>query len=172
MNTTNAITVAPFAVAVDQREKAPYAFAGMSSVLVDCRGYGRLVVKVERQFLNTGDYSIVGCEDLVAVERKSLEDLYSTLGQHRDRFEAEFERLNAMDVAAVMIEATWGDVRAPEQSRGMAWRSRLSPKSVMGTIQQWTIRFPKVHWYAPGSRRAAEQGTFLFLERFWRETHK
>lgn len=161
--------VCPFVVARDQREKAPWHFTGMESILVG-RGDGkRLVVKVEQKFLDTGDYSIVGLEDRVAVERKSLEDLYATIGQHRDRFEAEFQRLNGMSVAAVVIEASWSAVWNPTKLRGAAWRSRLLPKSVRGTIQQWVIRYPKVHWFASGSRRAAEKAAFLFLERFWRE---
>ena len=39
--------------------------------------------------LKAGDYTIAGLEDVVVVERKSIKDLFGTLGQHRDRFEAE-----------------------------------------------------------------------------------
>jgi DNA excision repair protein ERCC-4 len=169
-------TVCPFTVACDQREKAPFSFTGMRSILSGRRGGGgagenRVIVKIETKFLDTGDYSIIGFEDRVSVERKSLEDLYSTIGQHRTRFEIEFQRLSKMDVAAVVIEAAWRDVWSPAAARGAAWRSRLNPASVLGTIQQWIVRYPNVHWFAGGSRRGAEKATFLFLERWWRE-HK
>jgi hypothetical protein len=71
-----------------------------------------------------------------------------------------------------MIEATWGEVQNPTAARGLEWRSKLLPKSVFGTIQQWIIRFPRVHWFAPGDRRTAEKGTYLFLERYYREVNE
>ena len=80
-----------YIVAVDTREQKPYRFPHS-----------------EVKTLATGDYSIVGLEDQVAIERKSKEDAYSSLGQGRDRFERELERLSKFDYAAIEANReTW-----------------------------------------------------------------
>ena len=78
-----------FTIAIDTREQQPYAFVGA-------------VTKT----LPTGDYSIVGLEDRVTVERKSKVDAYGSLGHGRARFRREFERLSRLDYAGVVIEDT------------------------------------------------------------------
>jgi DNA excision repair protein ERCC-4 len=152
---------APFEVLVDGREKHPYLFAGLRA---DARlAHRPLAVRWSWAHLPTGDYSLRGCEESVAIERKSMEDLYSTLGQHRDRFEAEHERMSKLDFAAVVIEASWGRIihRPPE-------RSRLDPKTVYRTAIAWSIRY-RVPWFTCESRRLGEVTTFRLLERWWLE---
>lgn len=157
----------PFRIAVDQREQAPYTFAGMQA---DASQNGRpLVVTCETHHLLTGDYSIVGLTETVAIERKSLQDLYGTLGQHRDRFQAEHERLANMAFAAVVVEATLEQaiLRPPANSQ-------LNPKTVYRTALAWQIRYG-VHWLFCGPRRLAEVTTFRLLQQFhrqWSHTHK
>lgn len=163
------IAVCPFTVAVDSREQAPYGFENLP--LPGRRGGKRLVVPVEYRGLAAGDYSIVGLEDCVAVERKSLEDLFATLGQGRERFEREIEKLSIYQRAAIMVEADWREICRPSEFRGR-WRSRLNPRSVWGTVFSWSQRYPRVHWYAMGSRRLAELATFEILERFWKERNE
>jgi ERCC4-type nuclease len=147
-------------VVVDGREKAPYQFCGLRA---DANLRRRpLVVPWEWAYLETGDYSVKGHEGEVAVERKSLADLYTTLGQHRDRFEAEHERLSEMQFAAVVIEASWETIlkHPPEFSK-------LQPKSVYRTALSWAVRY-RVPWFAMPGRRAGEVTTFRLLERWWR----
>ena len=154
----------PFTILIDAREKAPYTFDGLHADAKD----NRRPLSILRQsvFLQTGDYSIAGMEKLVTVERKSLEDLYSTLGQHRNRFEAEYRRMSRMAYAAVVVEADWDTImfRPPP-------RSRLLPKTVHRTMIAWGIRYG-VPCVPMGSRRAAEITTFQILEKFWREYHE
>ena len=109
-------------VLVDDREKRPYTFARCRG---DAReGYAPLAVPTRRVTLPTGDYSLDGLADRVAVERKSLADLYGTLGRRRARFQDELARLNALDAAFVVVEADWRTIlRSPPP------HSRLSPKS-------------------------------------------
>lgn len=156
--------VLPFTIIVDGREKAPYTFTGL---LADAdKKHRPLEVPRKWGYLKAGDYSIDGMESLVAVERKSLEDLYSTLGSHRDRFEAEHERLAAMAFAAVVIEADWATIlRHPPA------RSRLLPKTVYRTAIAWQIRYG-VPWMAVNGRRLGEITTFQILEKFWREEER
>jgi ERCC4-type nuclease len=117
--------------------------------------------------LATGDYSILGLTDRVAVERKSLEDLFGTLGRGRDRFRDEFERLAEMDVAGVVIEASLSDIikRPPEHSR-------VSPRAVVATVISWSQRWPSIHWWFADSRRLGEIFTFRILERYWNDQHR
>lgn len=160
-----AIQVAPFTVVVDNREQSPFAFQNLPA-RTDARGRA-LVVRTVVKYLPTGDYSIDGWESRVAVERKSLADLYGTLGQNLDRFRNEMDRLSAMEFAAVVIEATWAEICAPQRYRS-DWQSKMHPRSVWGIIHALAQRHP-VRWFAFGTRRLAEIGTFEILERFWRD---
>ena len=175
LSTEATITICPFMIVIDNREKAPYSF----TELPPKKKYSKsrknatttLHVPTETRYLPTGDYSIDGLETRFALERKSLEDLYSTIGQHRERFENELERLNNLDFAAVIIEATQREIWAPSRHRP-DWRSRLDPRSVEGSIVAWSIRYPRVHWWAVGGRREGEVRAFEACEKFWREGKK
>jgi DNA excision repair protein ERCC-4 len=157
------ITV-PFTVLVDGREKAPYRFDGLLAPASQKKR--PLMVTTEWTHLKTGDYSVQGLENVVVVERKSLADLYSTLGQHRKRFEAEHERLATFTRACVVIESDWdGVLNWPPE------RSKLNPKSVFGTAASWYVRYG-IPWFAMEDRRLAEIFTFRFLEKAWREFHE
>lgn len=155
------IAETPFTVIIDRQEKAPYAF---SSIRTDSdRQYRPLVVKTRFASLATGDYSIEGFESAVTVERKSLSDLYTTIGQHRERFEREHERMAEMEFAAVVIEEDWNTIlRQPPT------RTRLPPKNVFRTAVSWMQRYG-VPWLAMADRRLAELVTFRLLEKFWKE---
>jgi len=72
--------------------------------------------------LTTGDYSVVGLEHHIAIERKNLMDLLGCVGQHRDRFEREVQRLLAYPVRALVVEATWADIEAGQ------WGPRSRPR--------------------------------------------
>jgi ERCC4-type nuclease len=154
----------PFAgtILIDKREQRPYSFAGFHA---DARAGGvPLAVATRVVCLPTGDYSLEGYGDTVAVERKTLADAYATLGQGRDRFERELERLAQMPFAAVVIEADWRTIiRHPPA------HSRLNPKTVYRSVIAWQQRFPNVHWWACPNRRFAEVTTLRVLERFLKD---
>jgi hypothetical protein len=153
--------VVPFVVLIDGREKAPYRFDGLRA---DARQRRRpLVVRTEWAHLDTGDYTIERWENKIAVERKSLEDLYSTIGGHRERFKDELRRLDDMAVAAVVVEADWSTILESPP----VW-TRLPPKVIFRSVLSWQQRFPRVHWWFLPDRRRAEITTFRILERFWR----
>jgi len=61
---------------------------------------------VVEKALKAGDYSIQGFETVVAIERKSVNDLYGSLGQGRKRFEREMQRLMEYRYKALLIEGT------------------------------------------------------------------
>ena len=63
--------------------------------------------KVERKKLDVGDYSIKGYEDRIAIERKSLGDLFGTLGSGHKRFKAELNRALEYDYFAIVIDGSY-----------------------------------------------------------------
>lgn len=148
----------PYPIIVDTREQAPYSFAGIQSDAKE--GGGNYAVEVHRRGLGSGDYSVAGLEEIVAVERKSLQDLYGTIGQGRERFVRELERLSEFRYAAVVIEADWRQIVFDPPDH-----SRLTPRAVHRSIVAWAQRYPRVHWWPCPDRRFAELTTFRILKR-------
>jgi len=142
-----------FVVIVDTREQNPYTFEDISPPPDIVTGG-----------LKTGDYSIEGYESRIAVERKSLVDLYGSVGNGRKRFEKEMERMFDLEFAAVVCEADWFTVLRNPPSR-----SKMNPKSVYATILAWMQRY-RVHWLMCPNRSFAEKTTYRMLERwYWDE---
>ena len=141
----------PLCVVVDTREQAPYTFACITPPPL-----------VEVATLASGDYSVKGLEDQVAIERKSLADAFGTFGQGRERFERELSRLAQMRFAAVMIEAPWEQIilQPPRQSK-------LNPKTVHASVVAWQVRFQTIHFWTCPNRVFAERTTYRLLKRFW-----
>ncbi len=81
--------------------------------------------------LTTGDYSLVGLEHVVSVERKSLPDFIACVGVERERFQREVMRLLAFDVRCLVIEATWPDLERGE------WRSKVTSSAAIGSTLGW-----------------------------------
>lgn len=155
----------PGTILIDTREQQPYTFAGFRADKRD--GGGPLVVDTETVGLSSGDYSLAGYADRIAVERKSLNDLFGTLSQGRDRFERELTRLDAMPFAAVVVEADWLTIfTAPPQF------SQLEPKTVFRSVLAWCQRFPRVHWFNVPDRAFGEAITLRILQRFLKDRGK
>lgn len=88
-------------------------------------------LSVVRGGLPTGDYSVRGLENEIAVERKSLADLVMCCGAERDRFEREVQRLLAYQCRLLVVEATWTQIEAG------GWRGQLTPAHVRGALFSW-----------------------------------
>ena len=159
----------PFCVLVDSREQAPLHFRNIVDRVRNARTgevqYRPLLVETKVVALKSGDYSIEGLQDRVAVERKGLGDAYGTFGGGRDRFERELERLNAMEFAAVVIEAGWKSIvnyRPPGNAE-----MKFTPKMFHRSVIAWQQRYPRVHWWTCDTKDFAEKTTFRILQRFW-----
>lgn len=153
-------TAFPGTVVIDTREQLPFAFAEHSAPP------RRNAVRVYRvpiviATLRSGDYSLVGQEDRIAVERKSKADLFGTVGQGRERFVRELARMNAMEFAAVAVECELSDILA-----GPPKHSKLRPRTVVRSVIAWQQRFPRVHWWFAPGRQAAEIITLRIFERW------
>jgi ERCC4-type nuclease len=131
-----------FVITVDTREQRPFTWPNS-----------------ERTSLATGDYSIrSGNRDFrerIAIERKSIDDLLSCIGQHRARFERELERLNQIQFSALVVEASLRDVLTPG-------RSEIHPNAVLGSLVAWSWKFRLPIWLC-GDRRLAQMVTERLL---------
>lgn len=92
--------------------------------------------------LDIGDYSAqlgdATLERFVAVERKhNLDEICGNFTAERDRFEREFIRAKAFDTKVFLVieNASWTDVFLGN------YRSKLSSKSLMGSLLSWMVRF-------------------------------
>ena len=128
---------APLTIAVDTREQEPYTFQR---------------VPTARMKLDSGDYSVVGHETRVAVERKSMADFYNTVIKGRKRFYAELQRLGRMDHAVVLVEANWRDLIEHAYAGG------ASVASMEGTVHAIQIDFGIPVIWASDRQAAAASG--------------
>lgn len=115
--------------------------------------------------LTTGDYSVRGLEHLIAIERKGRDDLLSCVGQERERFDREIQRLLAYPCRALIIESSW-----PELESG-AWRSRVSPNAVVSSVLGWMAAGIPVALVGDHDRAGKYVAKLLFIaaRRRWRE---
>jgi len=130
-------------IIVDTREQVPYAF--------DSR-------QVVRQALPAGDYSVVGFETSVAVERKTLEDFVHSVIRDRERFKKELAKLAAFPYACVVVEASLPDVLSARYPSG------AHPHSVFGAAVSICVDYGVPVFFC-GDRQAARRFTEEFLLR-------
>jgi ERCC4-type nuclease len=148
------ITPADVTVIIDTREQTPLDLAPLMSVTGT---------------LTTGDYSIVGLEHMVAVERKSLPDFLACVGKERERFERECQRLLAYETKAIVVEATWRDIEAGEWL--LRNRSKVSPSAALGSALGWIAQGIPVVMAGTHERASQFVSRLLFTaaRRRWRE---
>lgn len=153
----------PFCLVVDSREQIPWRFGGLTTGAE--QQYAPLAVRLLVGTLRSGDYSIYGYEQRVAVERKSLADLFATLGTGRERFTAELDRLAELDWSAVIVEASWPMLVRPP------FPTEMRPRAVIGSILAFVQRYP-ITWIMAGDRHLAEVLCYHALERYWKEVQE
>ena len=100
-------------VIADTRERQPYSFDPERVTIV-------------RRALRSGDYSLEGFEERIAVERKTLDDFAQSLIRSRDRFPAEMRRLESFEAACVVVEGNLRDLLEGRASSG------AHPSSLLG----------------------------------------
>ena len=139
----------PLTLKIDSREQRPYKFD--------------LPVVVGK--LDQGDYSLVGFESRVGIERKSLNDLISSLSFGRDRFQRELQRGPEMPYFALICECSMDDIL-----RGR-YRSRMTPASVLGSLEAYSVRFGLPVFYC-GNRESGQRVTQSLLLKYHKEVEK
>lgn len=171
----------------------PFDFASLVADAAD--GRRPIAVQIVTKKLNSGDYSLVGHERSVAVERKSVPDLVNSIGQERARFGRELERLSHFPSAWVVCEGDWEEIATYHDSRPSVgcgacgaqmaldksrWvyvcenhspfktKRTLSPKMIFRSVLAWQFQYPTTHWWFCSGRPMAERVTFRILQRFYR----
>ena len=92
-----------------------------------------------RVALKTGDYTVMGMENLLALERKNLADLVACTVTYRRPFLAACDRLARFRWKAILIEATYEDIKGGFES--FAIPSAVHPNSVCGTLDAIEAKF-------------------------------
>lgn len=142
---------------IDTREQTPWSLDPL---------------KTQRGTLTTGDYSIVGLEREIAIERKSLSDLLGCIGGSRKRFEEELERLQSYMTRCVIVECSYQDF---EQgiwlfgAKGII--SKIHPSAAMGSVLGWMSKgIPFLFCPTPEmASTAAARLLFVAAKRRYRE---
>lgn len=135
----------PVPVVVDTREQRPWDLSAA-------------FFEVEVATLRTGDYTVRGLEDRLALERKSLGDFVQTVTRDWLRFRKELYRLAGFDVAAVVVEADVADVLAHR------YESDADPAAVLGRANGILLDHGvPVLWWGPRAACVPMAERFLLL---------
>ena len=136
-------------ILIDTREQKPYSFE----------------TEAVTGTLATGDYSIAGLQDHIAIERKTIDDLIGCLSKGRDRFERELFRGKSLDYFALVVEADLSDI-----AKG-AYRSKMLPRAVLQSLMAFSIRYKMPIWFV-GNRQYGQRITESLLTKYVREVEK
>lgn len=132
-------------IVIDTREQQPYAFDPERFETV-------------RGALPAGDYSLVGSETGVAVERKSIPDFVSTVIRARKRFHAELRKLAEYEHACIVVEGSLRDLLEGRYPGG------AHPNALLGSVLSIVVDFG-VSVYFCSDRQGARQFVEAYLER-------
>lgn len=119
--------------------------------------------------LSHGDYSVLGLEELIGIERKSLADLLGSLTNSRDRFETELKRARTYHRFYVLVECSPSDLLVENFGK----LSRAHPRSIWGTICTWHSRYvPFIFGEDRNtSARLCEAILVAYGKEFFKKTH-
>lgn len=112
----------------DTRESLPLDFTGIKNV------------EAVRQGLKTGDYSIVGHEDKICFERKSVPDLVGTLIGGHERFLREMDRMKDYEVKYILVEHTAGTVYRYCERHGWEYKFDTIMQSLLAYAYHYQVR--------------------------------
>lgn len=117
-----------FLIVRDTREQAGKGWAFRASS--NCLG-------MEKKKLDVGDYTVSGLEDILMVERKTLGDLWNTLGKQTNyrRFLREMDRAKNHRLKYLVIEATLAEVDA-----GYRY-SKVSPANIHAKLISLQVKY-------------------------------
>lgn len=123
-----------------------------------------LLIPTQRATLQTGDYSLLGLEHLVRIERKSLADLAMSCGRERPRFDRCMERLRGFQLAVLVIEARESSVELKQ------YRSEIHPNAILGAVHTFRARGINIDWAGDQQTAAIHISRTLFA--FAREKYR
>jgi ERCC4-type nuclease len=119
-------------------------------------------VDVERVTLKLADYSIAGLSDVVAIERKSTQDLVQSITRERERFFDECRALREFEFRLLIVEASVEDIYAA------LYRGRTRPESVIGSTLALYADYGLPTLWSGSAKNAANMAERI-LTRLWRK---
>ena len=140
-----------FTIIIDTREQRPYTFQNIKPEPPETIMQG----------LKTGDYSVAGFESCICVERKSMSDLFGSVGTGRARFECEMERMASYNYACIIIEA-----EIQQWFNNPPVRSKMSSKAVFRSLIAFSQRYG-IHIWPAWDRQSAEKFCYIILKRYY-----
>ena len=144
-------------VIVDTREQCPLDFSPFSNWIAGER----------RGTLPAGDYTVEGMEQLLVIERKSLADLIGTLTQARARFFRECEKLTEYPYRAILIEASYEDVKSPYASE---W-TNAHPNGIAGSLDAVECKYGIPVMYTSQNRQLATEKAASWMSKMFTYWH-
>lgn len=144
-------------VLADTREQTPFTFERM----------GNWIGWVETKKLATGDYSVEGMEKLLALERKRLTDLITTLMQDRTRFFRSCEKLAKLHCRAIHVEASYEDIKSPYEDE----YTYAHPNAVCGSLDAVEAKFGIPVIYTSKHRHLAAEKAAGWLSKHFTYWH-
>jgi hypothetical protein len=138
--TARAAGLSDLEIIVDSRERYAYRFTGQQ-------------VQVSKRALPVGDYAVEASGVVVAaVERKSIDDLTTSLTNGKLRF--ALTELASLPRAAIVVESRYSDVFKLQHTR---------PSTVADGLAELQVRWPTVPIHFCETRQLAEEWTYRFL---------
>lgn len=141
-------------VIIDTREQDPFHFGA----------HENWVHSTVRGTLATGDYSCQGMEDVMCMERKSLNDMVGTLMHHRERFFRQCERMASMQHKCILVEASYEDLKSPYKFAG-AEDVMAHPNGVCGSLDAVEARYGIPVIYTSRIKALAEEKAASWLSK-------
>jgi hypothetical protein len=176
----------PFTIAIDSNEGHPWTFSGLkcdskNAQTIDGERHIReiepnIIWKSLGRYPNSlGDYTIVGLEEVVGIERKSIEDAWGTfLGfdskgkvPRAEMFEKELENMAYLQSSIVIIEGCLQGCLANPPAYSHKPKDVLAKqfhRKVLALMQDHGVPFLFCN-----TRRLAEISAYRYLERFDRK---
>ena len=151
-----------YTVIKDTREQEGYTFESFEGRYTSCNG---MVV----QKLDTGDYSLVGLEDKLCIERKArVSELAGNLGKDKHRFLREIERMKDFPFKFLILEFSLEDlVKFPVGSDvpESRWNSlKISNKYMIKMLVEFQLH-DNIHVVFAGNKRNAKMIINSILKR-------
>lgn len=147
---------------VDTREQDPLNLAR----------FDNWIASEQRATLPVGDYSVAGMEHLLAMERKSLNDLVSTLMHNRERFFRMCEKLALYPYRCILVEASYEDVKSPYSFTSDV---KAHPNGVSGSLDAVEAKWNIPVIYTSQIKALAEEKAASWLSKqfvyHWLETN-
>ena len=120
----------------------------LKKIIVDSREKKPLFSGCLVKGLNVGDYSLEGFEDRIAIERKSLPDLFQSLGKDHDRFRKELERSKSLNFFIILIDGTY-DQCFSKSFKGAEF-SRLKGDTVCRILSTLQVKYGVNYFFSGG----------------------